>query len=258
MNNIKEAVKAITIPTDFTNLHDLGELVNNYALMSKLQNALNNYQETYFKSFIKTYDEVLDYIPESETLNYKIRWKNYYFFNYISYWDKEIEDDGKIEQRWGNCDAELNKNYNFWARRDTVYISHFTITDPDFTKINEFKNKKFIVNDKTKEIIILIEKHNDILPYGHDFTFKDNKYTVNVKKQQLTVEIPFEYKTSRAIGGVWINGRKNGYLSGDYTHVPYTRYGYYKYIFDTNTNTFINYEYYIDPEKEWEPIRSRY
>lgn len=34
----------ITIPVNFNNLHDLGELVNNYSLMSKLQNALNNYK----------------------------------------------------------------------------------------------------------------------------------------------------------------------------------------------------------------------
>lgn len=253
----------IKIPKDFKNLHDLGDLVNNYELMSKLQNALNNYQDTYFKSFIKSYDEVLDYIPKSNYNKYKIRFKNKYLFNYKSYWGNKIENDGKIEQNWADISVKLNKKYNYWANRYNEHISYFKINDSNSLNINDIKNGLFIVNDIKKEIILLDIINNPnietkLLPANDSLIYKNNNYTVDVENNKLNVQLDFEHKTSYPMGGVWINGRKNGYLSGDYTYIPYTRYGYYKYIFDTNKNEFIDYNYYIDPKKEWQPINSRY
>jgi hypothetical protein len=75
-SNIKIATlkqEFITIPTDFTSLHDLKELVSNYDLVTRLTSALNNYNRHYLDSYLMTLDEVLEYVPETEYKNYRIQ-----------------------------------------------------------------------------------------------------------------------------------------------------------------------------------------
>lgn len=216
-------MKQIKIPADFTSLHDLGDLVNNYTVMSKLQNLLNNYQEAYFNSFLKRLDQIYEYIPEKDLKKYQFKIDNYYF---------EIDDNAV----WFS-----NKKHK------SVNILNDLVIDK-IKKICDY----YIIDTKNKEVIGI---HKDY-ELENDYTDMP-KYVIDLETNILSVIINFQKNNIQYIGGCWINGRR-GYLSGDYTTLPYIQEGYYKYRFNTLTNTFIDYEYYIDPEKEWQPIKSRF
>ena len=66
----------IKIPKDFNSLHDLKDLVVNYELTEKFINALKDYQSAYLNNFLMDYDELLNYIPESQHNKYKIYIRN--------------------------------------------------------------------------------------------------------------------------------------------------------------------------------------
>jgi len=72
-----EEIKEINKSQNFDELLDLNDLMSNYKIYDNLKNNLTGYVETYFKSFFKTKDEVLSYIPEAKQHEYK---KNLMFY----------------------------------------------------------------------------------------------------------------------------------------------------------------------------------
>lgn len=74
----------IKIPKDFKSLHDLKELIGNYEVVSRLSNALNNYQSMYIESFFMDIDEVLKYIPPKQHSEFKIKIRGHEFSKKIN------------------------------------------------------------------------------------------------------------------------------------------------------------------------------
>ena len=101
----------IKIPTDFKSLHDLKDLVNNYDLVSRLSNLLNNYQKAHIDSYLMTMDEVLEYIPEKDHESYDRAKKEavfivntlkkqidcIYFFCKLDFYNSSRNEYGKVE-----------------------------------------------------------------------------------------------------------------------------------------------------------------
>lgn len=62
----------VKIPTDFESLHEVKDLGNLYSNAISFLEKISNYQESYFKSFIKSFDEVSEIIPENQRNKYDV------------------------------------------------------------------------------------------------------------------------------------------------------------------------------------------
>lgn len=216
----------ISIPADFTSLHDLKELVSNYEFVSKLQNALNSYQQFYVESFLHDIDSLLKYIPLEQHKEYSVN-TGISYANVSNY----ISDD----------DDEEDDLYSL--------INRFT---------NDDKDGKFLVN--------VIDKQIDyFLPFSKKYNsyFSDRRYTGNVEyfvdpeNHHLNMHSHYTKQTQQAVGGAWINGR-GGYLTGA-TYIDYTINGYEIYRFCTKTNRYLGIVDDIHDEyRPWVEKRSRY
>ena len=217
----------ISIPADFTSLHDLKELVSNYEFVSKLQNALNSYQQFYVESFLHDIDSLLKYIPLKQHKEYSVN-------NGISYAKPSTY-----------IDDEDDEKYNLYS-----LINRFT---------NDDKDGKFLVNTIDKQI-------DYFLPFNRKYNsfFSDRKYTGNVEyfvdseNHLLNVRCHYTKEAQQAVGGAWINGRATGYLRGA-TYVDYTINGYEIYCFCTRTNRYLGISDDIhDDYRPWVEKSSRY
>lgn len=72
MEHLNSKTNEITIPTDFESLHELKDLGTKYGAAIKFLETINEYRYSYFESFVKTYDQVLQYIPETQYKLYKV------------------------------------------------------------------------------------------------------------------------------------------------------------------------------------------
>jgi len=223
----------IKIPVDFQSIHELKELINNYELVSKLSNALNNYQQAYVDSFFKTPEEVIKYIPESQINNYKI-------FNretHIEYLGFFIGD-----YHWGeNKLTTLDMFTKLCANKDYSTKKAFLVnTIKKIIDVCDFKMDK---SDSYKDAII----------YN-----KSQKYLVDVKKRKLILKAEYTFTQKSAVGGAWINGRARGYLTG-HSIIEYPANGFDEYEFCTKTNKYLGFSRTVqDKPRPWVETRGRY
>lgn len=233
----------IKIPTDFKSLHDLKDLVNNYDLVSRLSNALNNYQRAHIDSYLMTMDEVLEYIPIKHHDEYKIYVSGRRIDDWVSRPTKP--KDLAFKLAFALCNE---KNYNY-------SLDDFDLIITDNTK----KEPVFIVNTLKKQIdcIYFFCKlkfyNNSIKKYGKV------EYEINEEKI-LSVKVHFSFTDTQQVGGakIWC-GTGHTYFRGG-QQVPYTREGYELYHFDTKTNQYLGYieSVVVTPEREWHKEKSYY
>jgi len=220
--------KYIKIPTDFTSLHDLKELLENYELTSKLQNALNDYQEHYITSNMKTLDEVLEYIPKTQYEKYSVKYRG-----------RKLEGDYQYDS---NNDIIKQKLYQL--------LKFYNIKD----------SKIFLIDTINKVIDICLWTANNYklksesLRYlgGTKYTGK-NTYDVDSKTRILSIKIPYTFIDSHAVGGVMISTGGGGrYLSGASSN-NYERTGIEEHQFCIKTNKYLGYKGVIEesPERGW-------
>lgn len=103
----------IKIPKDFKSLHELKDLVNNYDLISRLSNALNNYQRLYIEDYLLTLDGVLQYIPEAQQRSYAMQIRT----------EKTDSTTGNIDYVWEpkkNGKGETMKSKEVHLREDIL------------------------------------------------------------------------------------------------------------------------------------------
>lgn len=233
----------IKIPTDFKSLHDLKDLVNNYDLVSRLSNLLNNYQKAHIDSYLMTMDEVLEYIPEKDHESYKIYVSGRRIDDYVSRPSKP--KDLAFKLAFALCSE---KNYNYSS------------DDFDFKITDKAKNEAvFIVNTLKKQIDCIyffckLDFHNNSRnEYGKV------EYEINEEKI-LSVKVHFSFTDHQQVGGaqIWC-GTGHTYFRGG-QQVPYTREGYEVYEFDTKTNQYLGFAgtTITTPERKWHKEKSRY
>lgn len=234
----KPEAKFIKIPTDFKSLHDLGELVDNYELASRLSEALNGYQRKYVDSYLMTGDEVLRYVPESQHAEYVFAIRN------------DVRDPN-----------------NEWSSAKGVTM----LTLLQNSKC--FKLKSFMVNTVKKQVDLCGWAIAGELPdfktgphgrYGdYNWGNKDLKYNtptfhIDIKKRMLAMRAHYTFTASQAVGGAWISGGNSSYLSGE-TYNEYTSSGYDVYSFCTRTNMYTGYVGKVEePKRPWIKKTSRY
>ena len=240
----------IKIPKDFNSLHDLKDLVVNYELTEKFINALKNYQKAYLDNFLMNYDDVLTYIPESQQSKYNIYIRSYndyeFMHKYIGQKKPGADKNGNI--RLSLPDALLNIGVN---KTDKVFL-----VDTKNKKINVCFWQSTYTKKAKKWGYNRIDIDN-INVSDVDFT-NNLEFTLDPKNKVLVVKVFYTFEDTQSVGGVWINGRARGYLSGA-SRVPYTRYGHDIYHFCTRTNKFLGYKGREDDEaRGWQEIRSRY
>lgn len=214
----------IKIPKDFNNLNDLTELVNNYEVMCKLQSCLNNYQEQYFNSFLKTYDEVLSYIPEKDYDKYKIVTGDYILCEYIY-------DNKQCINFIPNNYNSLFSNINPFRSVKPIKIKLFK--DAKQIKITNQINKnnelKYIVDTKN---YLLYRVQLDLMDFYYD---KYNRLN-SIHKDSIQYKIDSENKI---LSVILIH---HEYEKDSYTkHKKLTK-NEYIYNFNTLNNTFLSYE----------------
>lgn len=71
---MEETIGAFPVitPNNFEDKNDSLELVNALNQIKKLQNSLSDYSIKFVKSYLKTANEVMEYIPDSDIKNWKI------------------------------------------------------------------------------------------------------------------------------------------------------------------------------------------
>lgn len=215
----------IKIPTDFKSLHDLKDLVHNFDLVSRLSNALNDYQRAHIDSYLMTYNQVLEYIPLKDQENYKVFWVDREMRKYLGYNEKTEKYEYATELYPRLFKAFEKESYG-------CGVAKVECEEPEQKRI-------YMVDTLNKRVDIVYWAENIKLPdikrdYGKiDYEITEDKI--------LVVKVNYTFTAHQTVGGVWINGRARGYLSGG-TSVPYTSSGYSIYHFDTKTNQYIGYK----------------
>lgn len=112
-------------------LNDLSIIYKKYALMKELQDNIDTWQENYVLSFLKNYDEVMEYIPEKHLDEYKS--------NYCELYRNRFSNGSDFEKTKQNA-------YDFLS----------SILKAVQRKIKGYDNQpmiKFIVDTSRKQII---------------------------------------------------------------------------------------------------------
>lgn len=262
----------IKIPIDFRSVHDLSELVGNYELVSNLLKVLHNYQRTYIDSHFMDIEEVIKYIPEKDLPYYKCSVasadsSSEYTNNSTD--NSYIIKDGnkpkilKIAKKY----RKISKNDAEWFRLYHVLellpkikrteeseadIEYFTgLINENFSGVLkgiENSKKRIFLVDTINKIIHPCQWAIEGIPIGYD---------IDPKKHILEVSVMTSFNDRYAVGGAWINGRANGYLSGHTSH-DYTRTRELKYHFCTRTNRFLGkMESIISRAREWQDTSGR-
>lgn len=247
----------IKIPKDFKSLHELKDLVNNYDLVTRLSEALNGYQQMYLESYLMTYDEVLKFIPESQHELYKI---------YI-----RKEDSKHVMEEYIGKDKKGADKYGYRKRTLSESLLRIDVKKDDKAFLVNAEDKKIdvcfwssykVANDKTlekkkKELDDTMLDSSIKIKVDVVYTGKIN-FSLNPETRMLVIHTHYSYTAMQAVGGVWINGRQNGYLSGHSYH-PYDINGYDIYHFCTKTNKYVGYKGNKESKhKGWMEIKSRY
>lgn len=261
-NGVEESF--IKIPKDFKSLHDLGDLLKEHELLSRLFEALQGYQDAYVQQHLMSFEKALKYIPKSKLEKFNLRVRNYQGDHYSKTTFQE------------RCDALFNEMNHFHDGGKYEKIS-----DENRNQFREFIKEKAICLVDTKNnyidlcgwtldsVKIKVHMHTgkwydkpkyvektvspfvsagrrDVLLYNGI-----RKYDIDREKGTLTFLVSYEYLAYQSVGGVWINGRERGYLSGE-SSIPYTETGYDKYLFCTKTNQYLGYGGCIEPPiREW-------
>ncbi len=245
----------IKIPKDFKSLHELKDLVNNYDLVTRLSNALNGYQRMYLDSYLMTYDEVLKFIPEFQhsIYNVQIRDNNsdYIMNEYV--FNKKLDKHGyariplskvllKMDVKKDDKSFLVNAedkivNVCFWA--NSISLDSKTLNKT----IKKLEDDTFSEGTKHKSDVV--------------FTGKID-FSLDSETRTLVIHAHYSVGAIQSVGGVWINGRERGYLTG-HSESPYTIEGYDIYHFCTKTNKYIGYKgFKQDPYRGWMEIKRRY
>ena len=236
----------IKIPKDFNSLHDLKDLVVNYELTEKFINALKDYQSAYLNNFLMDYDELLNYIPESQHNKYKIYIRNREKQkNYIGEKKPGVDKNGYLIESLAESllDIDVSKQskaYMVNTNKKIINVCFWNCIG-EKKEVNK-KKKSFFDSTITCDI-----------KYNNKFDF-----TLEPETKILTFKTYYSYTANQAIGGIWINGRSRGYLTRE-SYIPYTINGYDIYNFCTRTNKYFGYiGCQEDERRPWQEIKSRY
>lgn len=227
----------IKIPKDFQSLHDLKDLVDNFGVVLRLKKLLDSYQMEYLKSHVMTGPEVINYIPKNQHNDYQIikngRSLQRVWHDYDSDWTKISENDRTKQY---TIRQSIIESYNIKAYSKRIYMVD---TINKIIYMCPWVDAKHITNNET------------MWTGQIDFNVEPEKYIT-------TVSAHYTFTDSQAIGGVWINGRENGYLSGE-TYNKYTRTGVETHKFCTRTNKYLGLHSIVEsPERPWIEKTSRY
>jgi hypothetical protein len=231
----------LKIPTDFKSLHDLKDLVNNYDLVSRLSNLLNNYQKAHIDSYLMTLDEVLEYIPIRHHDEYKVTIAEYVIDSvYISH---------------GNVKKDLTSKLTYALSEKRYYNG--SKSEYEIIPVKEHKKERiFMVNTIKKEISV-IYWYTDAPFYKKPHNrFGKIEYEIDAERI-LSVKVNFSFTAYQQVGGSSISCLTGySYFRGGQS-VPYTREGYELYQFDTKTNQYLGYvkTKIITPERGWHKER---
>ena len=181
---------------------------------------------------------------------------------------------------------ELVSNYEFATRLFNVlkdyqmnYINSFVMSSKEILKyIPNDHHEKYVVrrgdeaweiSDYSKSLDILLTRAsrstkkvfmpdtiNQEIIHCHWLDKKNCVYQqkgidFDIKDGILIVKVNFTEQCEQAIGGCWINGRANGYLSGAH-YEPYERKGHEIHHYCTKTNQYLGYQKTVmSPEIKW-------
>jgi len=248
----------IKIPKDFKSLHELKDLVNNYDLVTRLSEALNGYQRMYLDSYLMTYDDVLKFIPESQHEIYKVQIRDessdYLMRSYVG--EKKEGADKNGYRRHPLSEILLGIDV---SKKDKAFLVNVEdkIIDVCFwfdSAILDSKALETKKNNREKEKLNFVKTKNKA---DVTYTGKMN-FSLNSETRMLEIHAHYVFVANQAVGGVWINGRARGYLSGE-TYHDYDINGYDIYHFCTKTNKYMGHKgHKQDKYKGWMEIKSRY
>lgn len=122
----------VKIPKDFESLHELTDFKNQYSAATNFIKKIDEYRNSYFNSFIKSYDDVLQYIPEKQLKSY-----------HVSLLDKDLYRLDKFDIK----DLKLNNK----SRGVEIVNKVAKIVERDHTKIS-ITDKVFLINTIDKKV----------------------------------------------------------------------------------------------------------
>lgn len=280
MNNIKEAVKAITnieLPKDYTQLHDLSELLTIVDMGKKIDNYFDTIKNEFVNNHIKTFDEVLEYIPQSKFDKYKI------FPGYINVFvpklniscniyadtkDELIEKRNTIIKCYENNKLLYNIDFDdeYIIENDTVYNQslnlYFDLSKLSNLEILQYVNKfikYFVVDTKSKEIHMYYnddyENNEDVYVKEYSGFLQNNKYVIEIDFENSYPELNNKNKIVTVNNSINHNyqeyiPRNSDWYSGRRTHEYKTIYTSkdIEHIFDLKTNQYLKTKVSKDKE----------
>jgi hypothetical protein len=231
----------IKIPTDFKSLHDLKDLVNNYDLISRLSNALNDYQRAHIDSYLMTIDEVLEYIPLKHHDDFMVL---------IA---EDVIDSVYIS--YENIKKDLTSKLTYALSEKRSYNG--SKSEYEIIPVKEYEQERiFMVNTIKKEISV-VYWYTDV-PFYKKPKHKFGKVEYEIDEERiLSVKVHFNFTAYQQVGGASISCLTGySYFRGGQS-VPYTREAYELYQFDTKTNQYLGYvkTKVITPERGWHKER---
>jgi len=186
----KEIKIKINQPKNFENIHHSLELVDALESVKKAQKKIEFYKETFVESFIKTADEVLEYIPDNHLDKYSLCEgyienfnKQENLFGSINHFSEEVQKEiKKVREKRCEKPAELIERMR---EEDDKYLETLKITNckslADKLKWINSTQKVFIVDTINKKIELLwgMEKPTEMA----SIYLKEASFNNGIKKE---------------------------------------------------------------------------
>jgi hypothetical protein len=169
-------LREIKAPVDFTELLDLQDLSTQMHIFDYLKTNLHEYQHKYILSFVKTSDEVLEYLSDGDISKYEI--KSALYYSNLIYGEPTIEVLTKNKKLfWLVCHKtktilEYDQTSEFtFSSEDNI----LTCVDKRIENINYnsyYRYRTFI--KKSRDFKILIDLSINTITYAYNYvTYKE-------------------------------------------------------------------------------------
>lgn len=219
MNNIE-----LKVPKDFDTSNSSIELSKALKEVEKAKNTISLYKDSFIKSFVKTAEEVIEYIPESQYKEYSLCEGYIHIFNKKMLYKGSIKTNNKFSKetndiiknyknlidKWYDSNGDLDERPHLSEENKLIIENvntYYNENHIDIRKCKTLLDKLLWINPKEKVFVVdTINKRIELL-WGSDSTkymhsinniehdYKYNDYIYNtIEDNFIYSKCKFEYE----------------------------------------------------------------